>query len=102
MTTKLQPTNLDQTLNYSVNKIIVSGVDVLNYAQSAFAQANTGAVANTFVQVGFPMSMGMITDATTGGLGGEQLIQIWDNRTTLPTHLIFANNTIQLDAGYLT
>lgn len=42
MTTKLQPTNIDPTLDYSVNKITVSGVDVLGYAQSAFAKANTG------------------------------------------------------------
>ncbi len=48
MTTKLQPANIDQTLDYSVNKITVSGVDVLNYAQSAFLQANTVYnVANT-------------------------------------------------------
>jgi hypothetical protein len=46
--TKIQPSGLDQTLNYSVNKITVSGVDVLNYAQSAFLQANTVYnVANT-------------------------------------------------------
>lgn len=41
MTTKIQPTNIDTTLNYSVNKLTVSGVDVLGYAQSAFLQANT-------------------------------------------------------------
>ena len=41
MTTKIQPTNIDATLNYSVNKLTVSGVDVLGYAQSAFLQANT-------------------------------------------------------------
>ncbi len=42
MTTRIQPTNLDSTLDYSVNKITVSGVDVLEYAQSAFTKANTG------------------------------------------------------------
>jgi hypothetical protein len=53
MTTKIQPTNIDQTLDYSVdqlsaNTVVVSGVDVLGYAQSAFLQANTVYnVANT-------------------------------------------------------
>ena len=46
--TKVQPSGIDQTLNYSVNKITVSGIDVLGYAQSAFLQANTVYnVANT-------------------------------------------------------
>jgi hypothetical protein len=53
MTTKLQPANIDQTLDYSVdqlsaNTVIVSGVDVLGYAQSAFIQANAAFIkANT-------------------------------------------------------
>jgi hypothetical protein len=53
MTTKLQPANIDQTLDYSVdqlsaNTVIVSGVDVLSYAQSAFIQANSAfSTANT-------------------------------------------------------
>jgi hypothetical protein len=41
MTTRLQPTNIDTTLDYSVHKLTVSGVDVLGYAQSAFLQANS-------------------------------------------------------------
>lgn len=138
MTTKIQPTNLDSSLDYSVNKLSISGVDVLGYAQSAFlqantvynvantlsptdtfartqansaflqanaafAQANTGAIANTFVQIGFPLTpFGLVTDAVVGGLGQESLLTTWDNRTTVPANLVFANNTIQLDAGYLT
>ena len=54
MTTKIQPTNLDTSLNYSVNKLTVSGVDVLGYAQSAFLQANTS-----------------FNQANTGGTGGS-------------------------------
>jgi hypothetical protein len=131
MTTKIQPTNIDATLDYSVHKLTVSGVDVLGYAQSAFlqantvynaantlsptdefartqanaafAQANTGAIANTFVQVGFPIGdYGLVTQPNYGGLGQEQLVTIWDNRVTVPTHLIFSNNTIILDTGYIS
>jgi hypothetical protein len=39
--TKIQPSGLDQTQDYSVHKLTISGVDVLGYAQSAFSQANT-------------------------------------------------------------
>jgi hypothetical protein len=39
--TRVQPSGVDQTKDYSVNKLTVSGVDVLGYAQSAFLQANT-------------------------------------------------------------
>jgi hypothetical protein len=39
--TRIQPSGVDQTLDYSVHKLTVSGVDVLGYAQSAFLQANT-------------------------------------------------------------
>lgn len=39
--TRIQPSGIDQTLDYSVHKLTVSGVDVLSYAQSAFLQANT-------------------------------------------------------------
>jgi hypothetical protein len=53
VTTKIQPANIDQTLDYSVdqlsaNTVVVSGVDVLGYAQSAFSRANSAyAQANT-------------------------------------------------------
>lgn len=58
---------------------------------------------NTFVQIGFPLTpFGLVTDAVVGGLGQESLLTTWDNRTTVPANLVFANNTIELDAGYLT
>lgn len=53
MTTKLQPTNLDETLNYSVNQlsantILDGGVDILVFTNSAYTQANAAfARANT-------------------------------------------------------
>jgi hypothetical protein len=48
MTTKIQPTNIDQTLNYSMNQVLantvlVNGTDLLVYANAAFLQANTAA-----------------------------------------------------------
>ena len=89
MTTKLQPANIDQTLDYSVNKITVSGVDVLNYAQSAFLQANTVYnVANTlspedtfartqanaaFIQANAAFAKANTSTGGTGGTGGVSL-----------------------------
>lgn len=45
MTTKLQPANIDQTLNYSVdqlsaNTVVVSGVDILTQANTAITKAS--------------------------------------------------------------
>ncbi len=79
--TKIQPSGLDQTLNYSVNKITVSGVDVLNYAQSAFLQANTvynvantlspeDTFARTQANSAFVQANAAFAAANTGGGGG--------------------------------
>lgn len=106
--TRIQPSGIDTTKNYSVNQIsantvVAGGVDLYVFANSAFAKANTGVAANTFVQVGFPLGdRGLLTDQASSGLGGEQYLTIWDNRVTLPTSTYFANNLIQLDAGYLS
>ncbi len=81
MTTKLQPANIDQTLDYSVNKITVSGVDVLNYAQSAFLQANTvynvantlspeDTFARTQANSAFLQANAAFAKANTGGASG--------------------------------
>jgi hypothetical protein len=81
MTTKLQPANIDQTLDYSVNKITVSGVDVLNYAQSAFLQANTvynvantlsptDTFARTQANSAFIQANAAFIKANTGGASG--------------------------------
>lgn len=56
MTTKLQPTNLDPTLNYSVNQlsantILDGGVEVLVVANAAYQQANT-AIISSFMLAG--------------------------------------------------
>jgi hypothetical protein len=90
MTTRLQPTNLDPTLDYSVNKITVSGVDVLNYAQSAFLQANTvynvantlsptDTFARTQANAAFIQANAAFIKANTGGASG--LIYIASNTT---------------------
>jgi hypothetical protein len=81
MTTRIQPTNLDSTLDYSVNKITVSGVDVLGYAQSAFLQANTvynvantlsptDTFARTQANSAFIQANAAFTKANTGGASG--------------------------------
>ena len=81
MTTRIQPTNLDSTLDYSVNKITVSGVDVLNYAQSAFLQANTvynvantlspeDTFARTQANSAFIQANAAFIKANTGGASG--------------------------------
>jgi hypothetical protein len=57
--TRIQPSGIDQTLDYSVdqltaNTVVVSGVNILNsanaannLAQAAFEKANTGGVSGT-------------------------------------------------------
>jgi len=54
MTTKLQPANLDTTLDYSANvfsanAIIAGGVDLYNFANSAFSAANSAGSSQTVV-----------------------------------------------------
>ena len=61
--TKIQPSGVDQTLDYSVNKLTVSGVDVLGYAQSAFLQANT---VYTYANTLSPVDSFARTQANTG------------------------------------
>jgi hypothetical protein len=81
MTTKIQPTNIDATLDYSVHKLTVSGVDVLGYAQSAFLQANTvynaantlsptDEFARTQANASFIQANAAFTKANTGGASG--------------------------------
>jgi hypothetical protein len=50
MTTKIQPSNLNQTLNYSINQlaantVLSGGVDLKSYTDASFTQANT-AISN--------------------------------------------------------
>ena len=72
-------------------------------AQAAFDKANTGATPNTFVQVGFPLiDGGLVEHPNKAGLGEEQYVIIWDNREPNPSSVVFANNLITLDAGYLS
>lgn len=60
MTTKLQPTNLDPTLNYSVNQlsantVLDGGVEILLVANSAYNKANTAqtdSIAFSFLTAG--------------------------------------------------
>ena len=46
MTTKLQPTNIDPSLNYTMNQVsantvVSNGINILSQANAAFSQANT-------------------------------------------------------------
>ena len=54
MTTKLQPANLDETLNYSVNQIsantvVAGGVDLFVFANNAYTSANNAGSNDTVV-----------------------------------------------------
>jgi len=60
MTTKLQPSNIDASLNYSVNQlaantVLDNGVRVITVANSAFNKANTAqtdSIAFSFLTAG--------------------------------------------------
>lgn len=72
MTTKLQPTNLDPTLNYSMNQlsantILDNGVEVLAAANAAFLHANSAfSKANTGTTGGATNARSMINSYVFG------------------------------------
>jgi hypothetical protein len=88
-----------------------------NTANAAFVQANTAieistlAGANNFVKYNFPLiDHGFVGPPV--GLGDEETFTIWDNKLSAQpqtwgfimgnTSLPLVNNTITLDAGYLS
>jgi hypothetical protein len=83
--TRIQPSGIDQTLDYSVdqltaNTVVVSGVNILNsanaannLAQAAFNAANTGTVASaafTQANTSLVLANAAFTKANTGGASG--------------------------------
>lgn len=83
--TRIQPSGIDQTLDYSVdqltaNTVVVSGVNILdsanavnNLAQAAFNAANTGTVASaafTQANTSLVLAGAAFEKANTGGTGG--------------------------------
>jgi hypothetical protein len=95
MTTKIQPANIDQTLDYSVdqlsaNTVVVSGVDVLSYAQSAFLQANSSFVqANSaYTQANTATTNAATADSkavSAGSYANAAFVQANTDYTTLST-----------------
>lgn len=69
MTTKLQPANLDETLNYSVNQIsantvVAGGVDLFVFANNAYTAANNSGSGQTVVSA-FIQANSAYTQANT-------------------------------------
>jgi hypothetical protein len=72
---KINPSSIDPTGNYEFNQIVVSGINLLQYAQAAYEQANTGGGGSaSYYQNTAP------TESSTGSL--------WTNSDT---GLVFVN-----------